>query len=139
MVQLFLGAMRVRTAQTQWATLRVLCPRVLLAPIGAQFVPVADRHGPPGVLVVVRVDAGVPLVLYADRTPTGLVLVHEKLVSQSRRLLALLCDVEKRCTNFLPRVGERAGRSSPAHRGGRERRAEAPLMSRPGGTETPVQ
>ena len=39
-------------------------------------------------LVVVRINASVPLVLHADWTPARLVLVHEKVVSQGMWLLA---------------------------------------------------
>ena len=46
-----------------------------------------DEFPQPG-LVVVRIDASVPLVLHADWTPAHLVLVHEKVIRQGMWLLA---------------------------------------------------
>mmetsp|Transcript_34178 Transcript_34178/g.102000 ORF Transcript_34178/g.102000 Transcript_34178/m.102000 type:complete len:387 (-) Transcript_34178:291-1451(-) len=129
MVELLLGAVRVGTPEAEGAALRVAGSRVLLAPVGTQASSIADGDRPPSVLIVVSVDAGVPLVLHPHGAPACLVLVHEEAVCQSRGVLVLLADVQERCADLLPGVRKRADGPAPAQPDVGEGGAESPLRA----------
>ena len=80
------------------------------------------------VLVVVRVDAVLPVVLHADRAPVHLELVHEKLVGHGDRVLRLLGLGEEGGSDLLARVREGAAVPAAAHGGVRVPGAEALLV-----------
>mmetsp|Transcript_116203 Transcript_116203/g.276194 ORF Transcript_116203/g.276194 Transcript_116203/m.276194 type:complete len:242 (+) Transcript_116203:603-1328(+) len=107
-IELLLGTMRVGATEAKRTPLGVFGAGVLLAPVWAQPGSVPDGGGASRILVVVRINASVPLVLHADWTPARLVLVHEKVVSQGMWLLVLLSDGQKRNSYLLAGVCEGA-------------------------------
>mmetsp|Transcript_65341 Transcript_65341/g.156060 ORF Transcript_65341/g.156060 Transcript_65341/m.156060 type:complete len:320 (+) Transcript_65341:69-1028(+) len=126
-VELLLGSVGVWAAQAQRAALGVFGARVLLGPVGAQPRAVADVHRATRILVVVRVDAVVPLVLHSDGAPVDLVFEHEEVIRQGRLKLLLLGLLQQGRRDLFPGVRESAGRSAPALAHLREGGAEAAL------------
>mmetsp|Transcript_6322 Transcript_6322/g.18780 ORF Transcript_6322/g.18780 Transcript_6322/m.18780 type:complete len:318 (+) Transcript_6322:615-1568(+) len=113
-VELFLRPVRERAPESQWASLGILSAGVLLGPVGAGPRAIAYGHLPPRVLVIVRVDAGLPVVLNPDRAPERLESVHEELLCQRTGCLLLLLERQERRASLLSGVCEGAGRTAPA-------------------------
>mmetsp|Transcript_87613 Transcript_87613/g.225721 ORF Transcript_87613/g.225721 Transcript_87613/m.225721 type:complete len:252 (+) Transcript_87613:582-1337(+) len=127
-VELLLGAMRVRTTQAQGAALRVGGPRVLLAPVGAWLRAVANGRLPPRILVGVSVDAGLPVVLRADRAPESLELPCEETLGERSRCVLLFLFREEGRHDLIARVSKCATRTPAAGAYVGEEGAEALLL-----------
>merc|ERR1740130_260359 len=85
MVQLLLGSMRIRTQHAVGTPLLVIQSSLFPFPIRTWAGTVANPRMPPRILVVVGVDARLPIMLHADRAPECLESVHKKRVCQSLR------------------------------------------------------
>mmetsp|Transcript_3148 Transcript_3148/g.9170 ORF Transcript_3148/g.9170 Transcript_3148/m.9170 type:complete len:239 (+) Transcript_3148:812-1528(+) len=129
-VELFLRTMRERTPQTERAALRILCIGIFLGPVRTWLWTVRDGDHSARVLVVVCVDARLPIVLHADWAPESLELVHEELLRQSSGRLLFLVDREERRAHLLSRMRKGASRATSALRRRGKRRAEALLLTR---------
>mmetsp|Transcript_49377 Transcript_49377/g.127433 ORF Transcript_49377/g.127433 Transcript_49377/m.127433 type:complete len:303 (-) Transcript_49377:251-1159(-) len=128
MVELLLRAVGERASDTQRAPLGVLQRRLLPLPVQARPRAVADARVPPGVLVVVCVDARLPVVLDAHGAPERLEAVHEEVVGQRRGPLLLLLVRKERRPDLLAGVSKCAGIAAAATRNVRIRCAEAVLV-----------
>mmetsp|Transcript_94400 Transcript_94400/g.224839 ORF Transcript_94400/g.224839 Transcript_94400/m.224839 type:complete len:239 (-) Transcript_94400:232-948(-) len=106
--------MGVGTAEALRATLLVVQAWVLLGPVRARLRPVAHARLPTRVLVVVGIDAGLPVMLHSDGTPQGLVLVHEEVFGEDLGHLHFLGLGQELRLRLLPSVGELAGCAAAA-------------------------
>merc|ERR1719482_1893162 len=95
-VELLLRTVRVRTAEAVRASSLIRRRTILLLPVWARTRTVADARVTPGILVVVRVDAGLPVVLNPDRAPMDLEALREELRGQLHLLLLLLGEERRR-------------------------------------------
>mmetsp|Transcript_2560 Transcript_2560/g.6022 ORF Transcript_2560/g.6022 Transcript_2560/m.6022 type:complete len:222 (+) Transcript_2560:569-1234(+) len=131
MVELLFGTVRIGTAQALRAALVVRQAGVFLGPVWARLRPVADGDVAPGILVVVGIDAGLPVVLHPDGAPERLVLVHEEVFGQRLGNLLLLFSCQQLCGALLSGMGEFAGRPATALGDVRVGGAKANLAPRP--------
>mmetsp|Transcript_34147 Transcript_34147/g.79681 ORF Transcript_34147/g.79681 Transcript_34147/m.79681 type:complete len:205 (+) Transcript_34147:678-1292(+) len=107
-VQLLLGPVRKWAPWTKRTSLRVCQARLLLVPVGAELMAVAQRRWTPHVLVRVRVHAGLPVMLRSNRAPHGLELLSEEFDRQRLRGRCLLLWCQQRRSDLSARMRERA-------------------------------
>mmetsp|Transcript_60547 Transcript_60547/g.160961 ORF Transcript_60547/g.160961 Transcript_60547/m.160961 type:complete len:300 (+) Transcript_60547:999-1898(+) len=106
MVQLFLGTVRIRTTVSKWATLLILRVMVAVLPIRARPWPITNIWRSASVLIVMCVDAGLPVMLSANGTPSSFELMNEKLICQRAGFLTFFLFREDTGLDFFTRVCE---------------------------------
>jgi hypothetical protein len=67
-----------------------------------------------GILIVVCIDAGLPIMLYTDWAPECLELVHEEVIRQGSWPLKFLLFVQQRGSDFIAAVGKGTGVAATA-------------------------
>merc|ERR1719174_429228 len=129
-VELLLGAVREAAAEAARAAVLVVRAAVRALPVRAHLRAVANARVAAQVLVVVRVDALLPVVEGADGAPQRLVRPHEEVRGDA--LQALLRLRAHGTQDLLAGVRIRAALPLLALAHAREGRAEAVLPQAPG-------
>mmetsp|Transcript_38139 Transcript_38139/g.99845 ORF Transcript_38139/g.99845 Transcript_38139/m.99845 type:complete len:227 (+) Transcript_38139:3292-3972(+) len=109
-VQLLLGSVCPRAAETARAAVLVVFVRSIPIPVRTRLRTVPDFRHASAVLVGVRVHAAVPIMLYAMWAPERFKLVHKKLVAALGLLVPIKCGRRQ----LILAVRKRAQAPSPA-------------------------